>query len=1060
MLQDRVGFMWFGTEDGLNRYDGRDMTQYYNDPADPASVGHDYIVAMAAAADGDIWIATNGGGLSRWNHSTDSFVVYRHDPDRPGSLASNLLRTVAVADDGTVWIGTRDAGLDRLDPASGTIEHFRHDSADPSSVADDHIYAVLADRQGVLWVGTDRGLDRLDPASKRFTHFRHDENDGNSLGDDRVRSLHRDHRGRLWVGTYGGGLNRMDGADGAFVRYRHDPTDPASLSHDRVRTVFEDRAGRIWVGTVAGLSLLDSDSSGFATYRRDPADPTSLSSDDVTVVYEDRGGVLWFGTQAGGVNTFNPATWLFGHTAENRSEENGLSHPNVTSISQDQAGRLWIGTFGAGLDVIDRAAGRAQNHRAGDPSGLSSNRVMALLHDSSGEAWIGTFGGGLNRCDTALSRCTVYRHDPGDPSSIGADGIMSLFEAGDGTLWVGTFGGGLNRFDRATDSFTRHLPDPAEPSTLSSPRVTSIVELADGRLWVGTDGGGLNLLDPVSGSARVFMDEPDGDVVLGAKTVLALHLDRTEVLWIGTQGGGLVRLEGTPGRDETPRFDRYSQRDGLSDDVVYGIEEDGSGALWLSTNRGLSRFTPHTGSFHNYDSGHGLQADEFNFGAHFRSSDGELIFGGVNGFNAFYPGSIKHNTHVPPVVLTSLLEFDRPAATASPVWSLQELALGYRDDVVSFDFAALDFASPGDNVYRYRLEGFDDQWIELGNRNRITFTDLDGGRYVLRIQAANNDGVWNEDGVTLPIRVSPPPWKTWWAFLCYGLLVAGALLVYRESHRRQLQREEDYSQRLEHEVQQRTTELVDQNRALETLNTKLVEASLTDSLTGLRNRRFLFEEVSKDIALVRRRYVEVAMGLPARDVFDVVFVMVDLDNFKEINDTFGHPEGDKVLVEMRDVLLNACRESDIVIRWGGDEFLVVGRDTDPDRAEALAHRIQTSVEEHVFSLDEGQVLRTTASIGFACFPFVRSHPDRVTWEQVLALADEALYAAKHLSRNAWVGFLSTEKSVEVPDLVRSIRDDPGRAAAHGHIQIRSSIPEAKWMVPEDIGVSASFPGEQ
>jgi len=1060
-VQDRVGFMWFGTEDGLNRFDGRTMTRYINDPGDPDSIGDDHITALALADDGDLWIATMGGGLSRWNQRTDRFVVHRHDDGRPDSLASDLLRTIAVAADGTVWIGTRDAGVDRLDPRTGEIRHIRHDPEDAATLADDHIYALAIDRAGVVWIGTDAGLDRMDPASQTFTHFTHGQGKPNSLSDDRVRSLFEDHRGRLWVGTYSG-LNRMEGASGSFTRFRHDSSEPHSLSHDRVRSVFEDQTGRLWVGTVDGLNLLDADGTRFTTYRRDPANPSSLSGNDVMCITEDRGGVLWFGTQAGGVASWNPATWSFGHVAESPSSTDGLSHPHVTAISQDPAGRLWIGSFGGGIDVIDRATGRAEHlrHREGRSNGISSDRVMALLHDRDGNTWIGTFGGGLDRYDASTGRFTSYRHDPENPTSIGADGIMSLFQGTDGTIWAGTFGGGLNRFDRGTDSFTRFAPDPGDDATLASPRITCMAQLPEGLMWIGTDGGGLNLFDPVTGAARRFEHDPADPTSLGADTVFALHVDRSGVLWIGTQGDGLARLDAAPAPGEAPRFTRFAEPEGLADDVIYGIEEDASGSLWLSTNRGLSRFSPSSRTFRTYGREHGLQANEFNFGAHYRSPDGELFFGGVNGFNAFFPGNIKHNPHVPTVVLTAFLLANQPVDSPTPVWRTPEVELGYRDDVVGFEFAALDFAAPEANSYSYMLEGLDDDWIDLGHHNRIMFTDLDGGRYTLRVRAANNDGVWNEQGLTLPIRVAPPPWKAWWAYLVYAMLVVGAVVSYREAHLRRLRREEEYSDRLERDVDQRTGELVTQNRELEQLNRRLVDASLTDSLTGLRNRRFLFEEVTKDIALVRRRYLEVAMGLPARDVFDVVFVMVDLDNFKEINDTFGHPEGDKVLVQMRDVLLEACRESDIVIRWGGDEFLVVGRDTDPDRAEALAHRIRTSIEDHVFNLDEGQVLRTTASIGFACFPFVRSHPDAVTWEQVLAMADDALYTAKNLSRNAWVGFLSTLKSPEITDLVRSIRDDPCRAADQGIVEIRSSIPGSKWAVPDDIGAPASFRGER
>ncbi len=1056
ILQDRDGFIWLGTEDGLNRYDGYSFVHYGGDPATESALGNDHVLGMVEDARGDLWIATSGGGLSRWDRATDSFTTHVHDSEREASLASNLLRTIAIDGEGMLWLGTRDAGLDRFDPVSGEARHFRHDPADPGSLADDHVYAVWVERSGAVWVGTDGGLERLDPTTGKFTHFVNAEGDPGSLSDDRVRSLFRDRLGRLWVGTYGGGLNRLDEDSRRFVHYRHDPADDSSLSHDRVRTVFEDRAGRLWAGTVEGLDLLVAESGRFVRYERDPADPDSLSSDDVTCLYQDRSGVLWVGTQAGGVNTWNPATWSFGHHTESPSDPGGLSHRNVTSIAQDRAGRLWIGTFGGGLNVLDRATGSVDRYRhvPGKRNSISSDRVMALLHDREGVAWIGTLGDGLNRLDPKSGQVTVFRHDPDDPSTVAADGIMSLHEGRDGTLWVGTFGGGLSRLDRGSGAFSTLSVDPTDLTSLSSPRITCIAERPDGQLWIGTDGGGLNLLDPKTGKARRFVSDAGDHDSLSTDTVFALHFDASGRLWIGTQGEGLELLDGLPEGEGRPRFSHFTEREGLADDVVYGILEDASGALWLSTNRGLSRFHPQSGTFRNFDRSHGLQADEFNFGAHYRSADGELFFGGVNGFNAFYPGALERNENVPPVVLTTLLTFDRPFVTTTPLYALDRIDLGYRDDVVTFEFAALDFAAPERNAYRYLLEGFGTDWIELGDHRRITFTDLDGGSYTLRVQAANNDGLWNEEGLALAIVVAPPPWRTWWAYLAYVLMAAAAVAGYRESHQRKLRQEEEYSERLELEVKERTGELTQRNRELEVLNIKLVEASLTDSLTGLRNRRFLFEEVAKDIALIRRRYVEQAMGLPRRDVFDVVFLMIDVDNFKNINDTFGHPAGDMVLVQLRDVLLAACRESDIVIRWGGDEFLVVGRDTDPDRAEALAERIRISIEEHVFELEESRVLRTTVSIGFACYPFVRKEPDLATWEQVLSLADEALYAAKHTARNAWVGYFSTSNTADMSELMRAVREHPRRLALEGRIEIRSSISPSKWTIHDSGGAHA------
>ena len=390
------------------------------------------------------------------------------------------------------------------------------------------------------------------------------------------------------------------------------------------------------------------------------------------------------------------------------------------------------------------------------------------------------------------------------------------------------------------------------------------------------------------------------------------------------------------------------------------------------------------------------------------------------------------NARRPPVVLTSFLKQNRAVDAAEPLWRLNEANLGYRDDVVTFEFAALDFVAPQRNRYAYKLEGFDRDFVDVGNLHRATYTNLPPGAYRFRVKAANSDGVWNEAGLDLPVRVEAPPWRRWWAYVGYVLAVGGALLGFVRVQERKLEREVEYARRLEEEVDQRTKELAARNVDLEVANKGLAEASLTDALTGLRNRRFLFEHVSKDVDLVRRRYLAAKNG-SATPTFDVSFVMIDLDHFKVINDTFGHPGGDVVLRGVRQVLERCCRHSDVLIRWGGDEFLLVGRDNDPEQVGILAERIRKEIEAATFEITEGRVARTTCSIGYSCYPFVHGDPELYDWEEILALADAALYAAKR-ERNAWVGYLGPEdvSPARAPPL-DSDRPDPvpGREGAAG-----------------------------
>jgi len=1047
VFQDSRGFIWLGTEDGLNRYDGYTFTVYHSDETDRFALVNDFIWAIDEDRDGNIWVATDGGGIAMWDRDRDQFVVHRADPTSPAGLSSNNVRALRVARNGTIWIGTRGGGLDRFDPASGRFSHLRHDPSDPASLSHDNVSAIIEDRKGRIWVGTDAGLDVFDPVFGRFMPSLTGGTPALSLRGERIRSLLEDRFGAIWAGAYDGGLAQLDVSTRRLTRYRTDAGDPKSLSHDRVRALLEDSDGRIWVGTTGGLNVLDRSSGVFTRYLKDPLNPTSLSDNEVMSLAEDRGKVLWVGTRTGGVNKWNPATWSFGHHSTSGEDPSGLSSNNITSFSVDGRGRLWVGTFGGGLNLIARHSAEVKHFRH-DPkrtSSLSDDRVMALLSDGRGALWIGTLEGGLNRFDSGTEAVTVFRHDPTDPRSLGANGVMSLLEDTRGTLWVGTYGGGLNRFDRETRTFTRFTSVAGDPTSISNNRVTCMAEDPAGVLWVGTELG-LNRFDPNTRVFQRFGQGGDYPPTLGNATVLSLLVEPSGTVWVGTRGGGLIAME--PPGEARPRavFRTFTQRTGLPNDAIYGVERDDAGHLWMSTNNGLACLDSKSLTIKNFDVSHGLQGNEFNVGAHYASSSGELFFGGINGFNAFLPGRLRSNAHIPPVVLTAILKFNKPVDFDRDTAELREIALSYRDTVVSFDFAALDFAAPARNRYAYRLEGSDTGWIDLGTVRRATFTNLSPGNYVLRVTATNNDGVRNEDGLALAIEVIPPPWMTWWAKAIYALLGAGAFVVAARTLRAKSRREAEYSRKLEHEVEARTGELAERNEQLTEANRKLAEASLTDSLTGLRNRRFVFEELGRDLALAQRMKHVVDGGVAVGEPFHL-FVMVDLDDFKAINDTFGHPAGDQVLVEARAVMEKACRASDILVRWGGDEFLVVGFFTDPQKAEAVVERIWRMVARHAFSVGNSQVVYTTCSIGFAGYPFIPAEPDFITWEQTVAIADRALYVAKKSSRNAWVGFIGKTAGTNYGSgLFRMIQESPDRLYEEGVIDVRTSIAQSAGLI--------------
>ncbi|MCP3962800.1 MAG: response regulator [bacterium] len=818
-VQDRQGYLWFGTQEGLGRYDGYRFTFYAHDAGDPSSLSHNTIMTMIED-DGTLWLGTEGGGLDHFDPASKSFVHYRYDPDDPASLSNDRVRALLQDRSGRLWVGTDGGGVNLLDTATGRFTRFQHDPENPASLSHDHARSLFEDASGRLWVGTDGGgVSRLDPETGTFTHFRHDPEDPASLSSDQVKTIYGDRDGSLWVGTYESGLNRLDraasvGQTAIITRFAHDAEDPTSLSADGVYTIYQDRDGVLWVGTDSGLSEWRPSTDDFARYRHDPTDPASLAGDRVLSIYQDQGGVLWVGTYAG-LSKWNTAFGSILHYRHRATDPSPLSTDIVTSFAEADDGTVWVGTWGGGLNRLQPETGAFQHYRH-DPSdrqSLGDDRIMSLHVEGEGSLWIGTFSAGLNRYDPETDTFTRFVHDPTNPNSLAFNGVTFIHRDSSDVLWVGTYRGGLNRLERNADTgrdgnrFTRFRHDPHNPESLSSDIVIALSEDPDGTLWIGTEGAGLNHFDPATGKVTAhYRHDPENARSIASDTPWVLRRGQEGDLWIGTQGGGLNLWSSADRRAGRPIFRRYTKNEGLPSDHIFGILTDDQGYLWLSSNRGLTRFDPETESLKNFDSSHGLQSDEFNFGAALQTGDGRMYFGGISGFNAFHPRQVHENTHVPPVMLTEFLKFNDAIDLGRPLSEVNHLTLDHQDYVVAFEFAALDFTAPEKNRYLHKLEGFDRDWVDSGKLRRATYTNLAPGDYTFRVKASNNDGVWNEQGAALAIRVEPPPWKTWWAYSLYSLALACAVLVFTSAQAKKRQRAAELARanaELQEEISQR-----------------------------------------------------------------------------------------------------------------------------------------------------------------------------------------------------------------------------------------------------------------
>ncbi|MFT4928443.1 MAG: signal transduction histidine kinase/ligand-binding sensor domain-containing protein [Phenylobacterium sp.] len=800
IVQDYKGFLWFGTQDGLNRYDGYNFKVFRHNPDDPHSISDNDILNLTVDSAGSLWIGTDNG-LNRYDANTERFSQFKHNSAAPNSLSHNSVWAIVEQSAGVYWIGTNGGGLNRFNSATGLFKHYQHQANDPASLSSNHIRALYKDSKGSLWLGTlDKGLNRFNPQQQTFDRFAHNPSDPHSLSDNFVRAITEDNQGALWLAT-ANGLNRLNldaqRSQAKFTRYSQQDTEPNSLSHHDILSLFKDSNGVLWIGTDGGgLNRYNAHSEDFSHFEYQEENLSSLGGNRILSMHEDNQGGLWFGTRRAGLSKITPQRQHFGHFKHQRSDPASLSHSAIWSIYQDLSNTLWVGTE-HGLNRNRPTADNSDsfdfehfNPQPSNPESLSHDRVQAIKHDSHGNLWVGTFGGGLNRYEpnSAKQSFTHFKYQPSDPNSLRYNHVTTLFEDSKKNLWVGTSGGGLNRYNPQTQNFLRF--------DLNHGYVICLIEDDNGTLWVGTNGGlyrfdSDDLNDNTNKHFPAYQHQPSQPNSLSHNNVQSLYQDSQGSLWIGTSGG-LNKFD-----IQSQTFTHYKEENGLANDSIYGILADDQGLLWLSTNKGIARFNPLTEQFKHYDVNDGLQSDEFNQGAHFKSGDGELFFGGINGLNRFFPADIKDDKQPPQVVFTDFLLVNRSVpvnasgdvATAQSEFSLSKsidnidnLTLTYEQNLVAFEFAGLHFTNPMKNQYAYKLEGQDKDWIYTDAKNRrATYTNLAAGDYTLRIKASNKDGYWTEPGQgrTLKITMLPPPWKTWWAYWLYVAALTALLLLIR-----------------------------------------------------------------------------------------------------------------------------------------------------------------------------------------------------------------------------------------------------------------------------------------
>jgi len=1090
IAQDRQGFLWVGTGDGLVRYDGYRFRPLERDTPDPARRSLGWVSAMLATSDGRLWLAPEPGGVAIYDPRTEQLLPAPAWP--AGELPPQVL-AMTEAPGGGAWVGTDGQGLVRLDAAGRLVPV---PWAEP--LRGEHVQALALRADGELWIGTWQGLWWHDPVSGGLELVRAVDGTPSDrargapfdLATQAVQALVRTSDDRLWIGTRQGHLLRVDAGDRMAVRLAPSAAG-APGGTGAIHTMVEN-GGELWVGRDTGIDRLDLRAGGtlIGRMRHDPRLVGGLAGDGITTMLRDQAGSVWVGGPGVGLQRHDPhrrGIWVRG---ADPLAGGPFSDPDIRSLLRLDDGRLWAATRSSGIAVLDeglhvqgavrlRAPGRADRRLL---AGAPLPQVDAMTQDAAGVVWL-------------ASSTELYAFDR-DGHALRhlqlAAPVRDLLGSADGGLWIATRDGlyfrPADEVDDPAHAARSETAAPSGPSTgvaasdarpaLQRIRVASaaadapapaglstgperagasavalragptvrparpldgevytLSESPDGVLWVGT-AHGLYLREPGQPDLRRLESPPGAG--LGSPTVLGLLVDRENRLWVDTSVAGLHRLLERKGT--MARFDPVSLRLGRAGRPFgANLLEDTRGRIWTH----MHVYDPAADTLQALTPADGVRFGTGWFGSYARMADGRLLFGGSKGLLVVDAGHVGAAPYEPPLRISEL-RVDGQRETA---WRAgQTLRLLPDDRSISVEAAALDYGDPRRVHYAWRLRGYDEGWIEGGEGQRTaSYGHLPPGRYTLEMRASNAGGSWRADDVMLAIEVLPAWWQTWWSRSLAALLAATLVWALVQWRTRRLRADQA---RLEHLVSARTHELEATARALE-------ESSLTDPLTGLRNRRYLSQHLEPEAQLLERRALDRQhREQPPTEDDDLVFFLIDIDHFKDVNDQHGHAAGDAVLVEVAQRLRAVFRESDHLVRWGGEEFLVVARGTARGEAAGLAERVRRQIGGHPFEAGGGARLVRTCSIGYAAYPLAQAASQALGWSETVALADRALYIAKRSGRDGWLGL------VRAPDVdVDGLRARSGQSlaiwATTGGLEVRASMPGAVW---QPVALNCDPPG--
>lgn len=951
IAQDHDGFLWIGTQQGLLRWDGYQYRHYRADRNNPFALADNFIQALHVDSAGTLWIGTLSGGLSRYDRQHDRFSTYRSDTH---SLSSIVVRAIADDGSGGVWVATNH-GIDEVNASRGNVRQVGHIDGDPASLPDNNVRALMRDHLGRVWIGTRRGLAYLDPSGRSLQTLEASMAPKNELN---VISLYEDRDGRIWIGTRAGAYVAVPSVRGASLTL----TPIQGSESDQVLSLIEAHPGEMWLGTYGnGITVVDTTTLKSTQIHHDPLLPNGLNDDTLWAFHHDAAGDIWVATNRG-VSRFDPnqhaILTLFGAA----TRQSGLSDNDVEAVLPLPNGRLWLGLGSSGIDVLDPFAGRvAEFHEGLDPSGRPHplGEVRGLASSAVGEVFLCT--------RDALYRKTDRDAEPVQIPLPGAMAARAVATIGT-TLWLGTLDDGVWSLQLHPGATVQPY---ARADRLTDPRVTALLADSVSSLWVGTLNG-LNHIDLATGKIEQIGASPNTPGAIAAPYVSTLLMDRKGRLWVGTQSGGISILEG---RGPQRRVRHLGMAEGLPNPNIDKLLESASGDVWAATDIGLAVIDTVSLKVRALGRAEGVVIPSYWINAGATAADGTLVFGGTDGMTLVKPQYLT-SYHLHPHIVVDESRFsgqEVPWGQFTAGSRVKPILIRPEANSLSVEFSALDYSAPERNHYAYQLEGYDSSWINTDWRHRTAaYTNLPPGQYVLKLRGSNRDGDWTPVSLALPIEVQPSWYQTVWFKVVSALVAIGMIGMLMRIRTAQLRRRQ---QELEQQVARQTAQLRERERQLEQL-------AYFDPLTGLANRRRLTEQFEQ-------------LSERGTDPAEMAVLLIDLDRFKQINDTLGHDAGDALLVATSRRLTSAVRGSDQVFRLGGDEFaiLLIGL---VDRA--TVEEICRGIIQQVFAAVSynGTDMVTSPSIGIARFP-----TDGRSLKSLLKIADLALYEAKREGRKTW-----------------------------------------------------------